>query len=634
MVAFGVLIGLLVIILVVALAVSRDINDSATEKFVDDAIPLKSAVETLVLSMVTQQSSVRGYIITGREETLEPYRTARARAAVNLAYVRGHLDGRPVLARLISQAREPIRALNAFYEAAVDRVRSGPAGLAEARRRTVEGERRFVVFRRLADAMLRDTDAFVQDARAAQDRRTNSLTVALVLLGAAAIAVAVALLVAVPRRIARMLAELDAERAATAEAAQRAGTLQRLTAALAPTLDEAAVLDVLAHEVRATAGIDEVIVGLPAPGGEWIDLRTLHESRGDDQLQRMESDAALPIPEVVRTEEPIFLQSTLAALDAFPAIARYPAAALDRSWALLPMKAGRSPLSVLALRFEAPRTFPPQERTFLVTLADQCAQALERVRLHQQQVHIAHTLQQSLLPRELPSFPGIELAARYVTAESAQEVGGDYYDVFEDGAGRLAVVVGDACGKGPEAAALTALARYTVRAVAMTGATPAVTMGRLNTAIREQALGTLFMTAAHATLTIEADLVRVVVCRAGHPHPLIVRATGEVEELGGTGRLLGVFDDPALVDVAAELRPGDSLAVFTDGLTEARQGQAIMGEERLRRAAAGCSGLPADASADLLLRAASDFARGALRDDVAVVVVRFTAGVLAAAGAS
>jgi serine phosphatase RsbU (regulator of sigma subunit) len=563
-----------------------------------------------------------------------PYRTARAEAAVDLAYIRGHLDGHPILARLISRASGHIRSLNAFYERQVARVRSGPAGLAEAQRRTVEGERRFAVFRDLADAMQRDTDAFVRDARAAQDRRTNSLTVALLLLGAAAIAVAVALSVTIPRRIARMVAELDAERAATAQAAQRAGTLQRLTAALAPSLDESAVLDVLGHEVLATAGIDEVSFGRGAPDGPWIDVRTLRDSRGDDQRRRIESDADLPLAEVMRTGEALFLASTMAALDAFPAIARHPAAGLDRSWALLPMKAGRSPLTVLALRFESPRTFSAPERTFLTTLADQCAQALERVRLHQQQVHIAHTLQQSLLPRRLPAFDGIELAARYVTAERAQEVGGDYYDVFEDGAGRLAVVVGDACGKGPEAAALTALARYTVRAVAMTGATPAETMGRLNTAIREQSLGTLFMTAAHATLVIEGDRVRVVVCRAGHPHPLIVRATGEVEEIGGTGRLLGVFDDPALVDVEAELHPGDILAVFTDGLTEARQGQAIMGEERLRRAAAGCSGLPADESADLLLRAASDFARGALRDDVAVVVVRFTAGVLAAAGAS
>lgn len=631
--AFAALIALLLIIIVVALMVSRDINRSATEKYVDDAIPLKSAVQDLVLQMVTQQSSVRGYLITGREDSLDRYRAARRRAALRLAYVRGHLDGHPILAGLVGKAAVEISDLTTFYDTEVTRGVADPGGLALARRRVEEGERRFADFRSLAEQMIEDTDRFVREARAAQDRRTDSLTVALLLLGAAAIAVAVALLVGVPRRIARMVAELDAERAATTQAAQRAGTLQRLTAALAPTLDEAAVLDVLRREVAATAGIDEVIVGRAEPGGDWIDVRTLRDSRGGDHFRRMPSTAELPLPTVVRTEEAMFFPSTAAATEAFPAIADLPAAALDRSWALLPMKAGRSPLAVLALRFDSPRAFSAAERTFLMTLADQCAQALERVRLHQQQVTIAHTLQQSLLPRELPSVAGIEMAARYVTAESAQEVGGDYYDVFEDGAGRLAVIVGDACGKGPDAAALTALARYTVRAVAMGGATPAATMGRLNTAIRQQALGTLFMTAAHATFAIDGDVLRVVVCRAGHPHPLIVRASGDVEDVGGTGRLLGVFDDPALVDVEAVLNPGDSLAVFTDGLTEARQGQAIMGEERLRRAAADCAGRSAEECADLLLRAASDFARGSLRDDVAVVVVRFTAG-LPLAGSS
>jgi serine phosphatase RsbU (regulator of sigma subunit) len=120
--------------------------------------------------------------------------------------------------------------------------------------------------------------------------------------------------------------------------------------------------------------------------------------------------------------------------------------------------------------------------------------------------------------------------------------------------------------------------------------------------------------------------VRVTASRAGHPHPLVVRADGAVEELGGAGRLLGIFDDPALNDVEVVLGPGDCLAVFTDGLTEARQGRVIMGEERLRIAAAGCRGLPAEECADLLLRAASEFAGGALRDDVALVVARVAGG--------
>ncbi|MBJ7454795.1 MAG: SpoIIE family protein phosphatase [Thermoleophilia bacterium] len=633
MVAFGALIVLLVVIVAVALAVSRGINESATEKYVDDAIPLKSAVQDLVLQTVSRQSSVRGYLVTQREDFLDTYADASRAAEGRLRYIRANVDGHPILADLIVRAEREIDALTVFYEAELGRRGSGPRTLAQTRRLVEEGSGRFASFRETARLMIADTDAFVRDAKTAQDRRTDALTVVLVLLGAMAVAVAAALLVVAPRRITAVMGDLEAERAATARAADRAVALQRLTAAFAPTLDEDAVLDALSREVRDAAGVDEVIVSRPDPAGDAIELRTLGGTRGADRRRRLPIRAELPIPTVARTAEPMFFPAAADAIAAFPDIAEMVETTPEGSWAVLPMRAGGSPQAVLALRFVERRAFTPGERTFLLTLADQCAQALERVRLHQEQVHIAHELQQSLLPAELPRVAGLELAARYVTAEAAQEVGGDFYDVFEDETGRLAIVVGDACGKGPEAAALTALARYTVRAVAGDGASPAATLGRLNGAIRRQGLGTLFLTAAHAMLEREDAGVRVTVSRAGHPHPLVVRAGGDVEELGGAGRLLGIFDDPALTDVEVVLGPGDCLAVFTDGLTEARQGRAIMGEERLRIAAARCRGLPAEECADLLLRAASEFAGGALRDDVALVVAR-VAGGPGSAGAS
>jgi serine phosphatase RsbU (regulator of sigma subunit)/CHASE3 domain sensor protein len=625
-IAFGALIVLLVVIVAVALAVSRGINQSATEKYVDDAIPLQAAVDDLVLQTVVRQSAVRGYLITGRAPFVDRYRAATTRAAARLEEIEGRLDGHPVLAGLIVRAEDQIDALTVFYEAEIAAQGASPGTLSQTRARVIEGDRRFAEFRRIAELMDADTERFVREARVAQDRRTDTLTVVLLLLGAAAVAVALALAVAAPRRIARVLGELEEERAATARAAARAEGLQRLTAAFAPTLDEDAVLDALSREVRDAAGVDEVIVSRPDPAGDAIELRTLGGTRGADGRRRLSIRAELPIPTVARTAEPMFFPAAADAVAAFPDIAEMVETTPEGSWAVLPMRAGGSPQAVLALRFAETRAFTPGERTFLLTLADQCAQALERVRLHQEQVHIAHALQQSLLPAELPAVAGLELAARYVTAETAQEVGGDFYDVFEDEGGRLAIVVGDACGKGPEAAALTALARYTVRAVAGDGASPAATLGRLNGAIRRQGLGTLFLTAAHAMLEREGEGVRVTASRAGHPHPLVVRADGAVEELGGAGRLLGIFDEPALNDVEVVLGPGDCLAVFTDGLTEARQGRVIMGEERLRIAAAGCRGLPAEECADLLLRAASEFAGGALRDDVALVVARVAGG--------
>ena len=623
--AFAALIALLLVIVAVSIVVTRGVNRSATDKYVDDAIPLKSAVQDLVLQMVTQQSAVRGYVITRSPANLTNYRLARAGAARELAYIEDNLDGHPVLAGLIGRARVRIADLSQFYEAETAADAAVPSGLAEAQRRVREGTRRFQRFRSVAALMLADTDKFVADARAAQDRRTDIGTVVLLVLGALALGIAALLLAVVPRRVAGTMEALEEEQSATALAALRAGALQRMTAALATALDEESVTDVLAREVAGTPGIDEVVVGR-ASGSEWIEVQTLEEDGDHGDLRRLPRDSDLPIPTAARTGEAMFFPDAADAVARFPGLVESRGAAPTGSWAILPLRAGRGPAAALALRFDIPRAFTAPERTFLLTLADQVAQALDRVRLHQEQVHIAHVLQQSLLPAELPLVAGLEIAARYSPAVSAQEVGGDFYDVFDDGAGRLAIVVGDACGKGPEAASLTALARYTVRAVAMAGAGPAQSLGRLNAAIRSQGFGTLFMTAAQVALTVEDGRVGILACRAGHPHPLIIRASGAVEEIGESGRLLGIFDDPGLSDVEDVLGPGDALAVFTDGLTEARQGKVIMGEEGLRRAAVACGGMSADECADHLLRAASDFAGDGLRDDVVVVVVRVAGG--------
>ena len=129
-------------------------------------------------------------------------------------------------------------------------------------------------------------------------------------------------------------------------------------------------------------------------------------------------------------------------------------------------------------------------------LAGRAAVAIDNARLYRGQKEIAHTLQQSLLPPELPTIPGIELAACYLPAGEGIEVGGDFYDVFETLDHAWAVVLGDVTGKGPAAAALTALARYTVRAVAMDERQPSRILASLNDAILRQRPGERFITVA------------------------------------------------------------------------------------------------------------------------------------------
>lgn len=624
-VTFAVLLGIVLLMGALGVGVSRAINNSATEEYIEDAIPLKAAVQDLVLQMVNQQTGMRGFLLTGDEALLGVYEEGARGVATDLVYIRGNLDGHPILAGLLDRAEPQIQGLERYFTRQIALGRGGAEQMAQARAAVGQGARDFTDFRATAALMVADTDRFVQDARDRQDRLTNLLTISLLMLGALVALVAVRLSFVVRRRVAGLLEDLEAERAVSADAAVRAEALQLVTAALAPALDEGAVLRALAGEASRAAGIDEVVLARPGPGGQYLERRSLSGASADlDRRIPIEDDTPLAV--AARTREPAFY----ADLDLLRSAAERsggPSALAGASWAVLPIGIGGR--GALALRFDQPRRFEPPERTFLLTLADQTALALERVRLYTQQQEIAHVLQQSLLPRALPEYPDVEMAARYVTALSGQEVGGDFYDAFEDRDGRLAVMVGDACGKGPEAVALTALARYTVRAVADGDTSPARVLARLNEAIRQQGFGTLFLTAAHLGFERGEGSMRVTVCRAGHPHPLVVRASGAVAEIGGPGTILGVFDDPPLVDDVVELAPGDTIIVFTDGLTEARQGNAVLGEERLRAAAAACAGMGVEECASHLLGTAAAFAGEALRDDVAVVVVRYEPAVRA-----
>ena len=165
-------------------------------------------------------------------------------------------------------------------------------------------------------------------------------------------------------------------------------------------------------------------------------------------------------------------------------------------------------------------------------------------------------MQQSLLPPVLPSIAGVELAARYRPAGEGNEVGGDFYDVFATGRDDWAVVMGDVCGKGAAAAAVTALARYTLRAAAMQARKPSRVLATLNEALRRQQTDQRFCTVAYVRVRRVEQRIRATIACGGHPLPLILRANGRVETAGVPGTMLGFFDDPRLVDTAVDLDRG------------------------------------------------------------------------------
>jgi serine phosphatase RsbU (regulator of sigma subunit) len=242
--------------------------------------------------------------------------------------------------------------------------------------------------------------------------------------------------------------------------------------------------------------------------------------------------------------------------------------------------------------------------------------ATDNARLYQERSRVARTLQQRLLPPAMPVIQGLELAARYVPA--AAEVGGDFYDVFPIGRGRWALALGDVCGKGVEAAALTGMIRYTLRAVAMQHNRPAAMLKALNDAIVPQLEDRQFCTMALATLEKAGGRLRISLACAGHPNPLKVSDRG-VEPVGAAGSLLGVFPDLDLTERGVDLQAGEALVFFTDGATDQRAEDDVAS---LRTAIAATPAGSAAALADTVADVGSRMHNPAHPDDVAVLVVK------------
>jgi PAS domain S-box-containing protein len=296
-----------------------------------------------------------------------------------------------------------------------------------------------------------------------------------------------------------------------------------------------------------------------------------------------------------------------------------------RSAMLAPMTLRDRVLGVITfVSAESGRRFDEHDLALVEDLALRAAAAVENARLFHTASSIADTLQASLLPPLLPELPGMELAAAYRAAGDGHEVGGDFYDVFSTADGQWYLVIGDVCGKGAEAAAVTALARYTIRAAAVQRRSPAAILRWLSDAMIQQTGGRgRFCTIACTHLDVSRSPARVTVACGGHPLPLLVRADRRAEEVGEPGTLLGLVDRPELEDRTAELREGDTLVLYTDGLTEAAAPGRVLAPAELAAAAEAAAGGPAAATVDGLLGATIG-SLSSIRDDVAVLALRAT----------
>lgn len=256
------------------------------------------------------------------------------------------------------------------------------------------------------------------------------------------------------------------------------------------------------------------------------------------------------------------------------------------------------------------------------SVARRAALAIDNARAHGALRAVGNALQRSLLPSSMPTVPGLDVGVVYEAAGEDSTAGGDFYDVFAVGGGRWCFVVGDVCGTGAEAAAVTGLARHTIRALARAGFPTDAILERLNAAILDEGARSRFITLVCGTLQPEVGRVRMSLVCAGHPPPFVVRSGGAVEQVGRPQPLLGVLEHVAYTVDDHVLERGDLLVAVTDGVLERREGTRMLGEDGLAAELAHSRLLPAQTVAERIRRIVVDFAEQPQRDDMAILVIR------------
>lgn len=391
-------------------------------------------------------------------------------------------------------------------------------------------------------------------------------------------------------------------------------TLRRIAQIAVPELAELCVIDLIgpqgAIETTLAAAVDPAVAAEvervrkdfpldmrgPHPVARVLDsnephvIRDLSDQGARNQISR-------------RGEDQRFMQDAgYGSAAVFPIVAR-----------------GRTHGTISFLRLGTDVRYERDQLAVLKDLTGRAAMAYDNARLYAERAHVARTLRHSLMPATLPAIPGLELAAFFRPMGAGNEVGGDFYDVF--GYGRDSwLVVGDVCGSGADAAALTGFIRHTTIAYAREATNPAEVLVQVNQAMLDQDFEGRFATTILVHVVLRGSVCECTIATAGHPAGLVRRSGGAVEELGDHGTLLGVFRDPVIPEVSTVLKPGDVLALYTDGLSEARAPDRTVTvaemSERLRQSSMGVAQDAIDALLELVEL------DDTVRDDIAILAVR------------
>ncbi|MFJ8842235.1 PP2C family protein-serine/threonine phosphatase [Streptomyces cyaneofuscatus] len=402
-------------------------------------------------------------------------------------------------------------------------------------------------------------------------------------------------------------------------------TLRRVARIAVPAVADGALVHLLRSEGPEFVAATHVAVqqqrALEEAGRHDPWLAALLARRGEDEDTVFLSGAALegsPFAEAVAESVSAGAGANGSAVGARPAgDGPHPTVV-----SISPLRARGRVVGSITFVYQRPEPRLP-DSAFLRSLATRAALAIDNALLYELRRNAVLSLQEHLLPSQLPESVQWDLSASYAVGDPMLDVGGDFYDAVPRPDGSIALLIGDVCGRGAEAAALTGLARHTLRTLLEEGTDPGTALSRLNRALRQER-ASRFLTAVVATLTPRPDGTALLsTCSAGHPPPLVLRGDGTVSEVLSGGLLLGVLDDVSYESHEELIAPDDTLVLFTDGLTESREAGGAFFESVLPARLSALRGSGAAHIAESLAQQAETF-RDSGQDDIALLVARWT----------
>src|SRR5579859_6315419 len=422
----------------------------------------------------------------------------------------------------------------------------------------------------------------------------------------------------------RLGEEREAALAAERAAARRVRALYEVSRSFVQSLRLDETLAALARTVVDVLDVDAAVVRMPDERREQLLPRAIHV-REAELAAAVRTILAQPVAFGQRDVQLLFRERRAFRLEPARGSEQYlPALApfLEKGWtgAIVPVALPTEVVASLGIFSFRPGD-PLAEETIeaATAIAAQAALAIDNARLYQQQKQFADTMQRSLLPRSRPVVEGLEVGELYEPSARV-DVGGDVYDFMELEDGRLAVVLGDVTGHGVDATADMAMAKFVFRSLAREHPEPADFLASANDVICSEIGAGKFISMSY--VVVDGKTGRVAGASAGHPAPRIVHPDGSTGTLDAHGLVLGIDVGQEYLEGYAELPPGASLVLYTDGVVEARREGELYGDDRLDALLAERHELPARALAAVVAEDARDFAGGDLSDDLAVVVIR------------